>query len=185
MYGLGWVRAVGLSCLAILALGGVADAAVIQYTASNVSGNVWEYDYMVSGDTFPENDVLVVFFSESLFGPLSSPSVANGDWFLATLDPSTSLPAPGEFDALSLTTFASLADPLKVRVVFLPATGVPGSQHFEIQVFDAQGNYLRTRASGETVAANVSAVPEPATMFLVGAGLLAARRTRRKNTGAL
>jgi hypothetical protein len=178
-----WLGRLSVCCLAFLAVAQSAGAAVINYTATNVSGNLWEYNYTVSGDAFAANDAIVIFFDESLFGALSSPSVANATWSLSTLDPDTGLPAPGEFDALSLTTFASLADPFKVRAFYLPASGAPGSQHFEIDVFDANGGFVETRSSGETIGAN-AAVPEPGTMFLVGAGLLAARRARRKSATA-
>jgi len=87
----------------------------------------------------------------------------------------------GRYSALALVNGASLADPFPLSFVWLGGPGTtPGVQPFEINEFDAQGNFIRTVESGVT-----TAVPLPGTLVLTAIGLagLGAYRKRAKRIG--
>ncbi len=163
---------------------GWAQSASIQYEARDIDdsfgpgGDLWEYRYLVSdpGGIFQENIGFDVFFPPSLYRNLSDPAPpVNGDWDVLTFQPDANLASDGAYDALALKNFPRLADPFVVRFIWLGgASAIPRAQSFEVNQFDAGGNFIQTLQTGMTV-------PEPttATMLLAGAGLLALRRRRR------
>jgi len=168
-------RTLVLACLVFASHG--AQAIVISYTAINLADinpgeDLWTYKYQVTDASFASGEGFSIFFDPTLYGAVDlNPPPVNGDWDILTTQPSTTLPAPGIYDALALIDSPSLADPFQVSFTWL-GTGVPGDQSFVR--YDAG---FTTIASGTTVP-----VPEPSTLslMLVALGVLGlASRYRR------
>lgn len=148
------------------------NAITITYSALDVADStpgedLWQYTYTPAGFVFDSNTGFSIRFEIDLYSQLQDPPPpVSSDWDVLVLQPDPGLPAAGLYDALSLTDGASLADPFVVTFVWLGAPGTPGSQAFEINRFDAKGNFLETIATGTTI-------PEPSTFTLVTFGLIA------------
>ena len=167
-----------LVVILIVGLTQLAYATTILYQATDLADTTvgedsWEYTYWVSDYTFNMDYGFTIYFGYTHCGALDPfPLDPNLDWNVITWDPDLNIPDDGAFDALALVDGASLADPFTVSFVWL-GTGTPGAQYFE--VYDDLWN---TVESGQT-----APVPEPATLLLMGTGLvgLAGIRRRMKN----
>jgi hypothetical protein len=167
-------RFMGRLCLGLLsATAGLYPAfsdTMIQYEVTDLGDNVptqdrWEYRYFVSGFTFAANQGFTIWFDQSLFAQLETPLPPNPQWDVLVLQPDLALPDSGAFDALALLSTPSLALPFAVDFVSL--AGTPGSQLFDINQFDSQGNLVQVIESGVTVPRQSGTVPEPGTLWLI------------------
>ena len=142
-------------------------ATTITYDVTNISGDVWEYNYTVNNDMLGVDiEEFTVYFDFGVYDNLSfasapatwDPLVIQPDSFQGTND-------PGFYDALALSAGIAPGNSLgifSVRFDYL-AAGTPGSQYFEIvDPFD-----FSVLDSGQT-----SPVPIPAAIWLFGSGLI-------------
>ena len=152
-------------------------AATIVYSATNVADttpgqDLWEYSYGVSLANFAAGEGFTLTFDRSKYKLLQSPPpIVNSDWDSITIQPDLALNSDGFYDALALRSAPSLADPFKVRFVWL-ASGAPGAQPFTVH----DRNFVVV-SQGQT-----AAVPEPSTrllMFCIPAAVLLSRRESR------
>jgi len=164
---------VGLLTLLLLPVG-KSHAIQILYEATDLpdagSGDLWAYSYTVSDYTFDMDYGFTIYFDYNEYGAIDpAPPSPNSDWDILTWDPDSGLPDDGAYDAMAWVDAPSLADAFVVSFVWL-GTSTPGSQYFE--VYDPG---FSTVVSGET-----APVPEPATLLLVGSGLLGLAGLRKR-----
>ena len=180
----------GASLAALLALPAMANALTIQFTATDLldtgSGDLWRYSYTVSDGPVNANEGFTIRFDHFLYSGLEDPPPpVNADWDIAVEQPTTSPPADGFYDALSLIDGASLADTFEVTFVWLGGAGTtPGSQPFETYTCtNSTCSTVNITSSGSTAS---SAIPEPPALALLMAGLigLGARRIKRAHPGS-
>ena len=94
--------------------------------------DVWQYSYTLGDFTFAAGQGFTVFFDRALFSQLQiPPPFVNGDWDPLTIQPDIPLGSDGFYDALALRNAPSLADPFKVKFVWL-GTGSPSVPPFVI-----------------------------------------------------
>ena len=167
-----------LLLFALLAAFG-AEAAVITYQATNVSGNTWRYDYTVSNNGAITSNIQLfdILFDPALYNEasltiVSGPGIASG-WDQLILASGASVPAA--YDVLATGSGIGNGQGVSgfaVSFTWLGA-GTPGPQGFEIydpSTFDLLGTGTTT-----------TVVPAPASFWLMGTSLLAAGlRARRK-----
>jgi len=164
--------------LAALAIGTATDAnaTLIEYELTNLSGNRWEYAYTVTNDSLGSVlEELTIYFDVTLFENLAVTESPPG-WDSLVIQPDSGLPADGLFDSLAtLGRLAPAGTQSGFRVAFdFLGTGTPGAQPFEI-VEPATFDVLD---SGQT-----TAIPEPSLAWLLVAGAFALvlRRTHRRH----
>jgi hypothetical protein len=157
-----------------------AQAIAIQFDTKNVTGDVWQYDYFITGFSFDDSQALLIDFDSYLYADLQdTPPPPNADWSTQTFPTSVPTPGvvgdlvPGSFVAVPLVNGASLADPFTVTFTWL-GTGTPGSQAFT--VYDADFVPIVT---GQT-----SPVPEPATLGLMAIGIAVASGWSRSSANS-
>jgi hypothetical protein len=143
----------------------LADAAVIRFETvdlpdTNIGEDLWEYRYHVSDFIFDDGFGFSILFDSTLYAALDPvPAAPNGDWDVITLQPDSSLPDDGLYDALSVANSASLADIFVISFVWL-GPGTPS-----VQPFVVYEPGFATIESGVTV-------PEPSTASLLALGTL-------------
>lgn len=167
-----------LSLVAALVASGPATATVIEYEATNLVGNTWQYDYTVTNDTLGfDIEELTIFFDLNLYENLASPSGPAG-WDPIVIQPDPALPDDGFYDALALVAgIAPNASLGGFSVVFdYLGTDAPGAQLWNI----VDPFTFETLEAGLTVLAQPTApVPAPPVLWLGIAGLIAGFGARR------
>src|ERR1022692_192314 len=105
-----------------------ADSILVHYTATNVGGAEWRYDYTLSGSYLSGYD-MAVYFPVATSANLSDLQTGGTDWTTFVYQPDPNLPADGEFDM-----FANIDNPSVAPVfsVFFQwsGSGNPGTQSF-------------------------------------------------------
>lgn len=142
------------------------SATVITYAPSFLGGSQWQYDYTVAAAASdPTIDEFTIFFDPTLYANLVAAATPSG-WDPLVIQPDTSIPADGYFDALALVAGISPGTSqggFAVSFDFL-GNGTPGLQSFDI----VDPNTFATLSSGFTsIASSSSTVPEPNTLALV------------------
>jgi len=164
----------GVLVLGLLLLGiHTAMAATIQYSLSNITGNTWQYDYVVSNDLSGSNiDEFTVYFAFGQYANLSVVS-APTNWDPLVVQPGNFLNNDGYFDALALgngITPGSSLGGFSVQFDYL-GSGAPGAQSFDI----VDPNTFAIIESGQP-----SPVPLPASILLFASGLAGLLGWRRQ-----
>ena len=159
----------------------MAQATVVEFDATSLGGNLWQYSYTIT-NTSPSLSFneLTVYFDYGRYSSLSLLAAPVG-WDPIVIQPDTGIPADGYYDVLNLSGPLAPGESISgfsVSFSYL-ATGVPGAQPFDL--IDASTFALVY--AGTTSAATVAAVPEPETyaMMLLGLGILGV--TARRRTG--
>jgi hypothetical protein len=176
------------ACLLIV----LGASSVASLTAANVSFQVtglgatglgqqqYQYNYVISDLQLQANQELDIRFDPSLYGTLSN-GVAPSGFDLLLLQPNNPPGAFGDYSALALANNPPLSGTFSVKVVYL-GSGLPGSQPFFINQYDAQGNFVGQVSTGSTGPSG-QAAPEPAAWTLAVMGCLlggAFRAVRRR-----
>ena len=166
----GKVRLAGLLGLVVLcACTSIAraDNVSVSYTAQQVSGTTWQYQYTLSG-TMSQGDDLAIFFPLGTTASLKDASSTNNDFTTFVLQPDPALPADGEVDLTAVVMNPDLLQNFSVLFTYSGA-GAPAGQNFTL--FDGNYNVL---ATGTTAAATPpAATPEPGSLVLAATGALA------------
>jgi len=163
-----------------LAMSSVAQATIISYSSTNISGNTWENTYSVSNDTLASDiEEFSIYFDLGLYDSLSLVT-APADWDPIVFDPDPLLPDDGLYDVLALVSGIASGDMLSgfsIQFDFLGA-GAPGAQFFEV----LDPFTFAVLDSGYTQLV-VASVPEPGILLLMSVGLIGligARKGHRK-----
>ena len=131
--------------------------AVVDVANTTPGQDLWEYSYTPADFAFAAGQGFTIAFDRTLFTLLQSPPpFVNADWDPLTLQPDLALGSNGLYDALALRNAPSLADPFKIKVVWL-GTGTPGAQPFTI--YDTN---FQPIVQGQT-----TSVPEPSALALL------------------
>jgi hypothetical protein len=137
------------------------SAATIDYEATNLGGNSWQYNYVVTNDTLgaPLEEV-TIFFDVTLYENLAV-TASPPDWGSLVVQPDTLLPADGFFDSLASVAGIPVSGSLggfSVSFDYL-GTGTPGAQPFDV----VNPTNFQVLESGTTIAV----IPLPASLWLL------------------
>ena len=165
-----------------------ANASMIEYQATNVSGNTWQYDYYVSGFDFLANYTFGVSFDYQTYQNLQNPAVSPAPalWDVLSIEPDTILLLQGQFYGSALVDHPSTTLPFMITFDWL-GVGDPGSQPFDI--FD---DMFTVVSSGVTTLRQIVqppsppppppvAIPSPITPYLILIGFMALMFARKRN----
>jgi PEP-CTERM motif len=160
-----WPAFLLLLCLATASVA-KADPITVTYTASQLSPNMWEYQYQLTG-SYLAGDDLAIYFPVATSSDLSDLGTGGSDWTTFDFQPDPSLPADGEFDLVSNIDDPSLTPIFAVAFQY-SGPGSPGVQSFAL--FDSSFDIIDsglTRSPSDT-----PAIPEPNTFLLLGSGMV-------------
>jgi hypothetical protein len=154
-----------------------ADTFSVTYSATQVSGNTWQYDYLLTG-SFVAGDDLAIYFPLASSSNLADMSTGGSDWGTFAFQPDPGLPADGEFDAVANVDDPSLLTVLSVQFLY-SGTGSPGSQSFTL--YDPNFNVITNGTTQLEQSGGVppSPTPEPASLLLLGSALTAMAQLKR------
>jgi hypothetical protein len=110
-----------------------AANAQVTYTATDISGETWQYDYTINNPLLVPASEFTIFFNQNQFSNLSV-LASPASWSSIVAQPDPGLPADGFFDTLSLTTGllpGASQSGFSVQTTY-SGTGTPGSQIFNI-----------------------------------------------------
>jgi hypothetical protein len=136
----------------------------INYELGAVGNGVDRYTYVVSNLTLAANEEIDLEFDATEFSVLSNP-VAGSKFSVLLFQPNNPLGAPGDLSIAAISDGTVVTGPVSVDFTFT-GVGNPGPQTFEINQYDANGNFVGLMASGST-SLLVTGVPEPSTSSLV------------------
>lgn len=155
------------------------QAATIDYEATNIAGNQWQYSYFITNDSLSVDiEEFLIFFDANSFSNLQLLSTPS-DWDPILIQPDILLPDDGYYDALALIHGISPNSSLSgfsVQFNYL-LSDIPGSQYFEIRDSITFG----LLESGNTERLAEANIPEPNSLLILiqGIGLLI-MSTRKK-----
>jgi hypothetical protein len=160
-------------------------SAQVTYTATDVSGSTWEYNYTITNNT-PINPIgeFTIFYTIGLYSDLTL-ELSPSNWSSIVAQPDPGLPADSFFDAQALDAglaSGKTANGFSVEFTYL-GKGTPGSQLFNI----VDPSTYATLAVGNTTMVGTTAAPEidPAsamsgiTLFLGSLAVMRGRRSRK------
>jgi hypothetical protein len=145
------------------------QAATVNVQISGLGGNVYHFDYLVTGIQIQVDQEVDIRFDPALFGALSNPSFPAG-FDVVLFQPDNPPGSFGDYSALALVNSAS---PLTFGVdAVYHGSSPPGPQPFLINQFDSNGRFVSVVESGVTQPVGQSSVPEPGSWAMAGAGVL-------------
>lgn len=158
------------------------NAAIITAESTWISGTQWSTSFVVAGEAGdPLIEEFSIYFAPGLYDSLSV-VMAPAGWDAIVIQPDTTIPADGFFDALALGIGIAPGESLAGFVVSFQylGSGMPPAQRFELidpVTFDIIGRGM-TRAP-------VVAVPSPGTVFLFSTAFVVLMvQQRRRWAGA-
>jgi len=160
--------------------------AQVSYTATDLNGSTWQYDYTITNSFVPTNvGEFTVFFTLGQYSNLSV-ETSPGTWSSIVAQPDPNLPADGFFDSQALNNGLApggTQSNFSVDFTWL-GTGAPGPQTFDIvDTNDYSTLYAGTTTSGSSVAQAPEIDPRSGVgavvLLLGGLTVLGGRRSRR------